>query len=559
MNARIDSIRAQALQALQTSIWKDFEVYQEFAKTQPTPPDLDPLLSQYIKEYCSELTERSCFQLAWQNLLRKVQGLYEKSYQGHDFTSALCYASQLHAWDKTPISAEAVIRIEDILQTIDQATDSVKNRDYRTALKFFNTLIEKVGTGDFPLSVADWTGTVNSLRNRARLIVFKRCLIWLSVLLVLLAGLTTHTIRRLAESNRMKEEITVKVLSQFLSQTGSVRVASAELEELRKQSERTEPVLTKLLQKGLPRAVQNGDRDAAFILARCSEEGFGVRKNITESFSWCHKAAELGHVAAQHTVGNFYANGLGVAKDLVEAAKWFRKAADQGDVEAQYKLGLCYKKGLGINEDLVSAIKWFREAASHGSEKALLELVWCYKNGGGGKDLLEETKWYRKAAELGDMSAQLELAGRYKNGLGVEKDFVEAAKWYRAAAEFGDAAAQVELAWCYKNGQGVDKNSYEAATWYRKAAEQGHAIAQNNLGYCYENGQGVYKDLDEAMQWYRKAAEQGLAEAQNNLGFYYEKWSGIKKDLPEAVRWYRKAAEQGHAAALVNLRRLNAL
>jgi TPR repeat protein len=67
-----------------------------------------------------------------------------------------------------------------------------------------------------------------------------------------------------------------------------------------------------------------------------------VPNDDAEAYKWFRKAAEQGHVDAQHALGWIYAwpSRSGVPMDDVEALKWFGKAAEQGHVRAQYDVSV---------------------------------------------------------------------------------------------------------------------------------------------------------------------------------------------------------------------------
>ena len=85
-----------------------------------------------------------------------------------------------------------------------------------------------------------------------------------------------------------------------------------------------------------------------------------------DDFAQLLKAAELGNVDAQFTLGWCYYMGEGVEVNLYEAVKWYRKAAEQGHAEAQNNLGSCYYNGNGVEQDYAEAVKWYRKAAEQG-------------------------------------------------------------------------------------------------------------------------------------------------------------------------------------------------
>ena len=47
-----------------------------------------------------------------------------------------------------------------------------------------------------------------------------------------------------------------------------------------------------------------------------------------------------------------------INQDYDQAAKWYRAAAEQGMVAAQVSLGVFYAAGLGVGQDNIQAYKW---------------------------------------------------------------------------------------------------------------------------------------------------------------------------------------------------------
>ena len=254
---------------------------------------------------------------------------------------------------------------------------------------------------------------------------------------------------------------------------------------------------------------EDGDAEAAYLLAGAYTYGVGVRQDPETASRWYRLAAELGYVGAQER--------LRAAQNVTDAgdrAQPFvarvRQAAEHGDADNQYSLGLMYENGVGVPQD-------------H------FEAVW----------------WFQLAAEQGHASAQHRLGLIYEDSDVVPQDHAEAVRWHRAAAEQGLAEAQYNLGVSYSFGQGTLKDEAEAVRWYRLAAEQGLAEAQYNLGVSYSFGQGTLKDEAEAMRWYRLAAEQGYAHAQHNLGVSYHYGQGTLKDPVLAHMWFNIASANG--------------
>ena len=83
-----------------------------------------------------------------------------------------------------------------------------------------------------------------------------------------------------------------------------------------------------------------------------------------EAVAWYHKAAEQGHVEAQHKLGRMYHDGWGVPQDFAEASAWYHKAAEQGQPQALWRLGDMHREGSGVPRDAVEAHRWYNLAAS---------------------------------------------------------------------------------------------------------------------------------------------------------------------------------------------------
>ena len=74
-----------------------------------------------------------------------------------------------------------------------------------------------------------------------------------------------------------------------------------------------------------------GDADALSALAGLHDDGLGVAQNFATAAALYRRAAELGHVIAQLSLGEHYRTGRGLPRDPVEAYVWFGRAAAQGN------------------------------------------------------------------------------------------------------------------------------------------------------------------------------------------------------------------------------------
>jgi TPR repeat protein len=221
-----------------------------------------------------------------------------------------------------------------------------------------------------------------------------------------------------------------------------------------------------------------GSRTAAFLAARCYQDGIGVERDMREAAEWYRRGAEQGSPLAQCNLALLLMTGRGVARDDTRAAALFRTAALQNDPLAQFNLGYLHMTGQGVARDDAEAVRW-----------------------------------YRLAAEQGFAAAQRNLGGMLAVGRGVPRNDAEAAKWYRLAAEQGDAGAQCNIGWMCAHGVGMERNLVQAVSWYHRAAERGNSEAIFMLGVMTVEGAGTARDEALGRRWIAEAADRGLEQA----------------------------------------------
>jgi hypothetical protein len=71
----------------------------------------------------------------------------------------------------------------------------------------------------------------------------------------------------------------------------------------------------------------------------------GLPVDHAESFKWAIKAAQRGHMIAQHNVGSAYLHGSGVEMNLEQARYWYGRAAEQGFAHSEWMMGASISKG----------------------------------------------------------------------------------------------------------------------------------------------------------------------------------------------------------------------
>ncbi|WP_085246754.1 tetratricopeptide repeat protein [Gilliamella mensalis] len=111
------------------------------------------------------------------------------------------------------------------------------------------------------------------------------------------------------------------------------------------------------------------------------EDGFEQQPKAQSDYikakEWFEKAANQGHIAAQHSLALLYYNGQGTKQSYAKGIEWDIKAAKKGDAIAQYTLATLYYNGTGVKQNYFKAKQWFTKAAeqNYSDAKELLTVV----------------------------------------------------------------------------------------------------------------------------------------------------------------------------------------
>jgi len=76
----------------------------------------------------------------------------------------------------------------------------------------------------------------------------------------------------------------------------------------------------------------HGNADAQLALGQLYFYGRGLAQSFGDAAEWFQRAADKGHPLAFYLVGAMYEEGWGVGRDLVQSFKWYTLSLDHLDV-----------------------------------------------------------------------------------------------------------------------------------------------------------------------------------------------------------------------------------
>ncbi|RMZ78008.1 hypothetical protein DV737_g4104, partial [Chaetothyriales sp. CBS 132003] len=183
----------------------------------------------------------------------------------------------------------------------------------------------------------------------------------------------------------------------------------------------------------------------------CLTGEMGLTKRYREGIRWLKRAAESADFQYNHApydLGCLHETGFGpdVFKDPSYAAQLYTKAADLGHIEANHRLGEAYEFGqLNCPKDAALSVHFYTGAAERGHAPSQMALCAWFLIGIENvleKDEAEAYEWAKRAALQGLAKAQYTLAYFTEMGIGCRRDPLEANVWYVKAADQGDERAK---------------------------------------------------------------------------------------------------------------------
>lgn len=159
-----------------------------------------------------------------------------------------------------------------------------------------------------------------------------------------------------------------------------------------------------------------GNALAQAHVARCHLDCIGVNlKNMDIVIKYANLSAVKGDSLGQAMLARCYENGDGVKQDPKLAMKFYKLSSEQGDTFALYKVAYYFFHEWDEHDRKIG-IELFRASAEQGNADAQLELGKCYCYGSAlgtesflSKDIKQGKYWFGLSAAQGNKSAQGEL------------------------------------------------------------------------------------------------------------------------------------------------------
>lgn len=299
--------------------------------------------------------------------------------------------------------------------------------------------------------------------------------------------------------------------------------------------------------------------DAIFEIAKCYENGRGVRRSETYALEIYELAGKRGCAEAFIRIAEIYdLRKLKKSKESVKdyykrGFELYKKAADEGCAFSQNRVGELFESDKGVEHSFEEAFYYYSLAANKNSFMGLLNLGRCYEHKIGVEQSdLQAFQYYKRALQIRKNELSLNtLAEFFRRNSIYEEEFLcykEIIRLRGVSLEY-KAYSYHQLGLCYKLGKGVEQSYSKAIQYFKRAMETGRTKgakeAAFSLGEAYYYGlMGLKVSYKTAFPYLQKAADQNHAEALYLLGKIFQLGKGVEKSLEKAISYYKLSSDQ---------------
>lgn len=304
-------------------------------------------------------------------------------------------------------------------------------------------------------------------------------------------------------------------------------------------------------------AAEEGDAEAASLLALAFLDGTGVPRDPALALHFAERGAAAGHGKGAGLLGRIYEDGLGVPRDDARAAAWYGKAAELGDAFSMYCAAVTLFDGRGVEPDAARAVAWLEKAVEEGPDGCHLLALMKFRGEGTAPDPQRARALFLGAVaglHLPSLFTTLEEeALRFRRAATQPRNLRSRVEELAADSDSLPAESALDAGLLIWNGDaGLMQNDALAIGLFRAAARKGSVLAAACLSHAlWDAGQD-----EEAMEWLGTAARAGLPGAERRLAFRLVESRQCAPEDDRVVRLLESAADQGDVLACVELARV---
>ncbi len=272
----------------------------------------------------------------------------------------------------------------------------------------------------------------------------------------------------------------------------------------------------------LIRSANSGDAASQHELGLRYFLGKGFPRDTVRAAYWIHKSAEQKFLIAEYNYGVFLNNGWGVKWNPFEAFSYFDTASQRGLAEAEFMYGIFFTDNLAVPRNLDTAYHWVKKSSIAGYEPAKEVLAQLEKRG------IHENSDSTSANNLAaDSSGTAATPSKQLTQQKAAPQVLEP-----VLLDFNsDTASHVDDLTLLKEALREGSPEFRNALGMVNIFEDSSQIANGAKGHTDSSILAVV----------RRAADEGSPEAQTVLGRMYERGIGVRKNSLHAAMEYINA------------------
>ncbi|MQB04917.1 sel1 repeat family protein [Agrobacterium tumefaciens] len=318
-------------------------------------------------------------------------------------------------------------------------------------------------------------------------------------------------------------------------------------------------------EKYLKMGAQNGDPDAALLLARLYRNNPDLAPSenapqllFNQAIDRLSQSLGAGECDVLNLFSGIYANEEFGLYNPQLSAKWLMAAAQTGNFVAVERLSQRYMIGDGVPVDRNKAVELLETAAAKGHTSSRISLARLLLANLDLKDALPKaTQALKQEAQRGNVRAFELLAQISRGDFGGKPNYSAMVGYLEQAARnpVVDTDILKQLGSAYASGTGTARNTEKAVEYLTRAVALGSDTAALELyQLMVDSTHNISKSVNP-VAILRRAANNGLSEAMATLADAYSCGIGVERNAGIGRRWQERAAAAGNRPSLIAVAR----